>query len=154
MQVRSQSRKSEHTGHVRCGTTLSGAAIGQRVLAVKTLQTPMARWHDAHWTVNSTCPLRHRTVRCAHRQQTQPMARKWLEAINTPQPSPSMASKYSEHQIHCQSKGNHFKDTTKAFNPLQAPKPTLLLTDLWEDHLCSFVALVAWISFSFLFSFL
>jgi hypothetical protein len=43
-----------------------------------------ACWCGAHRTVNSTCPVRHRTVRCAHCQQTQPTARKWLEAINTP----------------------------------------------------------------------
>jgi hypothetical protein len=40
--------------------------------------------NPTHRTVNSTYPMRHRTVRCAHRQQTQPTARKWLEAINTP----------------------------------------------------------------------
>jgi hypothetical protein len=34
--------------------------------------------------VNSVCPVHHQTVRCAHRQQKQPTARKWLEAINTP----------------------------------------------------------------------
>jgi hypothetical protein len=37
----------------------------------------------AHRTMNSDCSVRHRTVRCAHRQQAQPTARKWLEAINT-----------------------------------------------------------------------
>jgi hypothetical protein len=78
----------------------------------------------------------------------QPTARKWLEAINIPQPPPSIASKCSEHHIHCKSKVHHSKDTSKAFNPLQATKSTLLLRDLREDHLCSFVALVAWIAFS------
>jgi hypothetical protein len=60
-----------------------------------------------------------------------------------------MASKYSEHHIHYKSKDNNSNDTSKAFNPLQATKSTLLLRDLREDHLCSFVALVAWIAFSF-----
>jgi hypothetical protein len=69
---------------VRCGTGLSGAATGQRVPMVKTLQTSTARRRDVHRTVNSTCPVRHRIVRCAHRQQTQPTTRKWLEAIDTP----------------------------------------------------------------------
>jgi hypothetical protein len=90
---------------------------------------------------------RHRTVRCARRHQSQPMARKWLEAINTPKPPPFKSSKFSELHIHCKIKGRHSKDTFKAFNPLKAPKSTLLLRDLWEDHLCFFVALVAWIIF-------
>jgi hypothetical protein len=77
-----RAEKSERTGHVRCGTGLSGSTTGQRL--------------QRSTTVNSTCPVRHRTVRCAHRQQKQSIARKWLEAINTPQPPPSMASKFSE----------------------------------------------------------
>jgi hypothetical protein len=142
-------QRLEHTGHVWCGTGLFGAAIGQRVPMVNRSKPQRVCWRGTHRTVNSTYPVHHRTVRCAHRHQTQPTARKWLETINTPQPSPSMASKYSEYHIHFKSKGNHSKDTTKAFNPLQAPKSTLLLRDLWEDHLCSFVALVAWTAFSF-----
>jgi hypothetical protein len=43
-----------------------------------------ACWRGTHRTVNSVCPVHHRTVRCAHRQQKQPTARKCLEAINTP----------------------------------------------------------------------
>jgi hypothetical protein len=43
------------------------------------------------------------TVRCAHHQQPLSTARKWLEAINTPQPPHSLASKYSQHPIHCKS---------------------------------------------------
>jgi hypothetical protein len=47
-----------------------------------------------------------------------------------PQPPPFRSSKFSELHIHCKSKGKHSKDTIKAFNPLQAPKSTLLLRDL------------------------
>jgi hypothetical protein len=43
--------------------------------------------------VNSICPVHLWTVRCAHRQQKQPTTRKWLEAINTSQPPPSIVSK-------------------------------------------------------------
>ena len=32
----------------------------------------------------SACPVAHRTVRCAHRQQSSPTAIWWLRAINTP----------------------------------------------------------------------
>jgi hypothetical protein len=43
-----------------------------------------ACWRGTHRTVNSTCSVHHRTIRCAHQQQKQPTTRKWLEAINTP----------------------------------------------------------------------
>jgi hypothetical protein len=58
---RSQSAEVRCHRTVWCGTGLSGAAKRQR--------SP---------TVNSDCPVRHRTVRCAHRQQTLSTARKWL----------------------------------------------------------------------------
>jgi hypothetical protein len=35
------------------------------------------------WRRTGHCPVAHRTVRCAHRQQTSPTARFWLVAINT-----------------------------------------------------------------------
>jgi hypothetical protein len=38
----------------------------------------------AHRTLNSVCPVAHRTVRCAHRQQPPQWLPKWLGAINTP----------------------------------------------------------------------
>jgi hypothetical protein len=36
--------------------------------------------------VHSGCAVAHRTVRCAHRQHPLSTARKWLGAINTPNP--------------------------------------------------------------------
>jgi hypothetical protein len=48
-------------------------------------------------------------------------ARIVVGAINTLQPPPFKSSKFSELHIHCKSKGKHSKDTTKAFNQLQAP---------------------------------
>jgi hypothetical protein len=35
------------------------------------------------WRRTGHCPVAHRTVRCAHRQQTSPTATIWLVAINT-----------------------------------------------------------------------
>jgi hypothetical protein len=35
------------------------------------------------WRRTRHCPVAHRTVRCAHRQQTSPTATIWLVAINT-----------------------------------------------------------------------
>jgi hypothetical protein len=100
------------------------------------LLTPTGRWHGTH-----------RTVRCAIDSNSENSG--W--GYKYPQPLSFKPSKFSELHIHCKSKGKHCKDTIKAFNPLQAPKSTLLLRDLWEDHLCSFVA---WIAFSFSFLFL
>jgi hypothetical protein len=71
-------------------------------------------------------------------------------AINAPTTT-IQASKPPTFLIQYKRKGKHSKDTIQAFNPLQAPKSTQLLRDLREDHLCSFVALVAWIAFSFSF---
>jgi hypothetical protein len=97
--------------------------------------------------MHSSCPVVHRTVRCAHRQQPLPTARKWLGAINTPQPPHSLASKFSEHPIHCKSKRLHSK--THSIDQILS-KPTNQLNsirDLREGVLCFFVALVAWIDF-------
>jgi hypothetical protein len=35
------------------------------------------------WWCTGHCPVAHRTVRCAHRQQTSPTATIWLVSINT-----------------------------------------------------------------------
>jgi transposase InsO family protein len=51
------------------------------------------------WRRTGQCPVAHRTVRCAHRQQSSPTTIWWLRAINTPQPPPHQASKHSEHCI-------------------------------------------------------
>jgi hypothetical protein len=41
------------------------------------------------WRHTGHCPVAHRTVRCAHRQQPSPTATIWLVAINTIQPATS-----------------------------------------------------------------
>jgi hypothetical protein len=72
-------------------------------------------------------------VRCTTRLSGEPSTTTAIivvGAINTPQPPPFKSSKFSELHIHCKSKGKHSKDTIKVFNPLQAPKSTLLLRDL------------------------
>jgi hypothetical protein len=51
------------------------------------LQTPTVGWCGMRRTVNSSVPRVHRTVRCAHRQRTQPTARMLVGAINTLQRS-------------------------------------------------------------------
>jgi hypothetical protein len=145
-EVRAQ--KSEVTRHVRCGTGLSGIAKEQRVPTVNSSKLQRARWRGAYRTVNSGCPVRHRTVRCAHRQQSQLTARKWLEAINTPQPPPFKASKFSEILIQYKSNSIHSKTQFQRSNPLQVPKSTQPLRDLRERFFVFICALVAWIAFS------
>jgi hypothetical protein len=133
---------------VRC-SKMTSASNGQ---LLQTL-TVVLMWRTR--TVNSDCPVVHRTVRCAHRQQPLPTARKWLGAINTPQPPHSLASKFSEHPIHCNSKRLHSK--THSIDQILSNPPNQFnsIRNLREGALCSFVALVAWIGlffFPFLFS--
>jgi hypothetical protein len=94
-----QRRSQRGTGTVWCGTGLSGATGGQS-LQRSTCSEPY-RLGDvaAHRTRNSACPVAHRTVRCAHRQQPPQRLWKWLGAINTPQPPYSYQSKNSKHLI-------------------------------------------------------
>jgi hypothetical protein len=129
---------------VRCSKRTKGSN-GQQ------LQTPMG----AHRTVNSDYPVRHRTIRCAHRQQKQPTTRKWLGAINTTQPPHSKPSKYSELPIQYKGNSIHSKTQFQRSNPLQVPKSTQPLSDLRErESLCvhlSSCCLDCLLSFPFLF---
>jgi hypothetical protein len=100
-----------------------------------------ACWRGKHWTVNRTCPVWHRTVRCnyrtrvptikslqtptvrcADRQQKQPTTRKWLEAINTPPTTSFNGIQVFWTPYSLQEHSQTLQDTFKAFNPLQAPK--------------------------------
>jgi hypothetical protein len=148
VQVRSESRKSECIGHVRCATGLSGATTRQRTSTVN--RSKPQQCADVARTGQWTVPylVHHRTVRCAHRQQTQPMARKWLEAINTPNHLHSSRPSFLKFTFNTRAI-TFIQDTFQRSNPLQASKSTQLLSDLREGVLCSFVALVAWIAFSF-----
>jgi hypothetical protein len=66
--------------------------------------------------------LAHRTVRCAHRQQPAPTAMWWLRAINTPQPPPLQASKFSSTSHSIQELVHSLQDTnSKESKPLQVP---------------------------------
>jgi hypothetical protein len=87
------------------------------------------------------------TVRCAHRQQPLPMARKWLGAINIPQPPHSLASKFSEVNIQDKSYIIHSKTQFQRSNPLQVPNSTQPLSDLRERVFVFTWAFVSWIAF-------
>jgi hypothetical protein len=72
------------------------------------------------------CPVAHRTVRCAHRQQSPQQLNWWLGAINTPQPPPLQPSKHSS-LIQYKSKVQHSKTQIKASNPIKVLNLILVL---------------------------
>jgi hypothetical protein len=92
---------------VRCNTGLSGVPAEQR-LSAPTVVCKRLQWtwivrvcaqkseqrQKAHRTVNSVCPVHHRTVRCAIRQQPSPMALLVVGAINTANHQHFKASKF------------------------------------------------------------
>jgi hypothetical protein len=133
--VNSGSRSAIIHRTVRCSTGLSGAPVEQRLLrangrlqrAVNALQCALKseQSQKAHRTVNSDCPvhhrtvrwprrqklqwsntngrvtwLAHRTVRCTMRQQPPPTAHLVVGAINTPNHPPFIASKFSAFPPH------------------------------------------------------
>jgi hypothetical protein len=119
---------------VWCATGLSGESASNDYLcatvdcnsadSANSARQKSEQKSEAHRTVNSACPVWHRTVwcrmrtkpptvnfsktltvgwhggapdtvRCAHRQHPSPTACWWLRAINTPQPPQLQASKSS-----------------------------------------------------------
>jgi hypothetical protein len=84
---------------IRCATGLFGATRTHKTSTVNSSKpqrsADVARTRQ--WTLS--CPVNHRTVRCAHRQQSQATTRKWLEAINTPQPPPFKSPKHCNFSI-------------------------------------------------------
>jgi hypothetical protein len=135
--------------------TLSGAlgrapsehatlGFSQDTLRYNSLDCPVCTEH-VRWANRATVTWRQRSI-AKGSSASQKLEQK---AINTPQPPPSIAYKFSELHIHCKSKAKHSKTHSKHSIHSKLPKSTLVLRDLWEDYLCSFVALVAWIAFSF-----
>jgi hypothetical protein len=125
-----------------------------------------------HQTVNSDCPvhhrtvrwptcqklqrsnpngwvtwLAHRTVRCALRQQSSPTAILVVGAINTPQPPLFKASKHSLLLIQYKSNTQHSKTQIKATDRIKVHNSTLVFRTCEKIDLCSFVVLVAWLAF-------
>jgi hypothetical protein len=93
-------RTRQWTVTVRCTTGLSGGPTCQSSNG----RTLTVGWHGWH---TGQCPVAHRTVRCAIRQQPFPTATLVVGAINTPQPPHFKASKFS---------ANTFNTRARAFN--------------------------------------
>jgi hypothetical protein len=133
---------------IQCATGLSGAARRQKTSTINSSkpQRSTDMVHTGQWTVQYAA--HHRTIRCAHQQQSQPTTRKWLEAINTPNHLHSSHPSFSL-----------FSFNTRAKNILQrhnqsiqsSPSSKIKSSDqkslvTWERVICvSFVALVSWL---------
>jgi hypothetical protein len=92
----------------------------------------------------------HRTVWCAHRQQSSPTAVLVVGAINTPQPPLFKTSKHSLLFIQYKSNTQHSKTQIKASDQIKVHNSTLVFRTCEKISLCSFVVLVAWLAFFFL----
>jgi hypothetical protein len=74
----------------------------------------------------------------------------WLGAINTPQPPPLQPSKHSLLLIQYKSNTQHSKTQIKASDQIKVHNSTLDFRTYEKIGLCSFVVLVAWLTFFFL----
>jgi hypothetical protein len=120
-----------------------------------------SRRQKAHQTVNSDCPvhhrtvwwprllelqrsnpngwvtwLAHRTVRCTHRQQPNPNG--WFGGwgYKYPQPPPVQGIQVFSRCIQYKSSRLHSKTQNKRSNPLQVPTSFQRLSGLWERDTC------------------
>jgi hypothetical protein len=101
----------------------------------------------AHRMVNRTCPVAHRTVRCAHRQQPPQLLLWWLRAINTPNHHNSKHPSFLKFSFNTRASAftprhnSKHQSLSKSQNSFQPP------SDLRECVFVFICALVAWISF-------
>jgi hypothetical protein len=119
----------------------STPTVACNVNSARIVRAESEQRQKAHRTMNSDCPVRHRTVqwptlselqrlnrqnpngwvtwlahravRCAHRQQPSPTAVLVVGAINTPQPPPFKVSKFSAYCIQYKSSRLHSKTQTR-----------------------------------------
>jgi hypothetical protein len=165
----SRSRSAIFHRTVRCSTRLSGLPAEQRLLrangrlqrAVNALQCAQKSEQNqkAHRTVNSDCPVHHRTVRwprrqklqrsnpngrvtwlahwtvrCTMRQQPPPTAPLVVGAINTPNHPPFIESKFSAFTPHTRAIAFNTRHKEIKSSPKSGITPTQLVTR--ERHLC------------------
>jgi hypothetical protein len=112
----------------------------------QSLQTPTVSWCGTHQTINSVMSGVAPDYPVCPSTATTGIV---VGAINTPQPPPFKPSKFSELHIQYKSKILHSKTQSKE-QILSKPQNQLNCLVTWEREFCvSFVALVAWIAFSF-----
>jgi hypothetical protein len=144
--VKGELCKSEVRAESQNAPDMSGATIRQRGSKVnRSKPNGLLTWHALD---TEQCP-----VRCTTGLSGAPSTattRIVVGAINTPNHLHSSHPSFLYFTFN--TKAIAFtQDTFQRSNPLQASQSTQLLSDLREGVLCSFVALVAWIGFSFLF---
>jgi hypothetical protein len=147
---------------VRCSTGLSGAPAEQRLTAQRSTTTDTCKRYsggqfaqkskqppEAHRTVNRQCPVAHRTVRCAHRQQPPPTVVLVGEGYKYPSTTstPTNQAFITLHSIHEQSAT--LQDTNQSHRSDQSPQFNSSALGLVRGSLVFLVALVclAWLSF-------
>jgi hypothetical protein len=91
--------------------------------------------------------LAHRTVRCVHRQQPSPTAVLVAGAINTPQPPPFKASKFSAIAFQYKSSRLHSKTQTRDQIISQVQNHSKHLVTSEREIFVFIWVLVAWIAF-------
>jgi hypothetical protein len=129
---------------------LSGAALdcpvhqAIRAPMVKTVRTLTVGWHGWH---TGQCPVAHRTVRCAHRQQPNPNG--WFGGwgYKYPQPPPFIASKFSSNYIQYKSSRLHSKTQTRDQILSKVQNHSKYLVTCEKEIFVFLWVLVAWIAF-------
>jgi hypothetical protein len=91
-----------------------------RAPTVKTVRTLTVGWRG--WRTGQ-CPLAHRTVRCAHRQQPSPTAILVVGAINTPNHHHSRHPSFSDIPFNTRASAINTRHNSKESKPLQVPNP-------------------------------
>ena len=113
---------------------------------VETARTLMVGRHG--WRTGQ-CPVAHRTIRCAHRQQPLPNGCLVVGAINTPPTTstPTIQAFITLHPI--QERSTTLQDTNQSHRSDQSPQFNSSALGLVRGSLVFFVALVclAWLSF-------
>jgi hypothetical protein len=88
------------------------------------------------------CPMAHRTVQCAHRQQPPPMTCWWLRAINTPNHHHSKHPSFPRFSFNTRVSAFTPRHKSKESKPLQVPNPLQPLSDLRESLFVFFMLLL------------
>jgi hypothetical protein len=103
------------------------------------------------WRRTRRCPVAHRTVRCAHRQQPSPTATIWLVAINTTPTGhfkawePKQHSKsYSWHIQALPTTSIHLSILYTRFRPLQPTQVPQKREQARESYSCEFSTSALW----------
>jgi hypothetical protein len=126
---------------VRCGTELFGVTRRQNSNG-RNCQNPNG-W--VTW-------LAHRTVRCAHRQQSVPTVELVVEGYKYPSTTstPTIQAFITPHSL--QEQSATLQETNQSHRSNQSPQFNSSALGLVRgSFLCFFVALVAWLAFFFLF---